>query len=165
VLEKGPRGLRVSALTGVLVLLLAVAGGFWGGVALQKHHGGSSSSSSALSRVAAAARAAGAGTGSRLGAGGFGAATAGTVIGVSGDVLQVSDSSGNIVKVTVGPSATVTRTSSEPLSGLKIGDTVVVSGSSESNGSVTATAVRASAPGASAGFGGGSGFAGPGAGG
>jgi hypothetical protein len=163
--QKRSRGLRVGVITGVLLLLLAAGGGFWGGAAAEKSHAASSSSSSNLSRLVAAARAAaGSGTSgsssSPFGRGGFGAAATGTVIGVNGDVLEISDSSGNIVKVTVGPTATVTRTSSVPLSGLKVGDTVVVTGSTGSKGSVTATAVRASASGTSTGAGGFAGFGG-----
>jgi hypothetical protein len=170
--QSSSRGMKVGLLTGALLLLVAVAGGFWGGAAVEKSHAASSSSSnSALSRLAAAARSAAGGTrtgtggsgASPFGRGGFGAAAAGTVIGVSGDVLEISDSSGNIVKVTVGPTATVTRTSTSSLAGLKVGDTVTVTGSTAANGGVSATAVRASAPGVTSGLGaggGGGGFAG-----
>jgi hypothetical protein len=167
--QSSSRGLKVGLLTGALLLLVAVAGGFWGGAAVEKSHAASnSSSSSALSRLAAAARSAGGGTrtgtggssASPFGRGGFGAAAAGTVIGVSGDVLEISDSSGNIVKVTVGPTVTVTRTSTSPLAGLKVGDTVTVTGSTAANGNVSATAVRASAPGVTTGLAGGGGFSG-----
>jgi hypothetical protein len=163
------RGVKVGLLTGALLLLVAVAGGFWGGAAVEKSHAASSSSSgSALSRLAAAARSAGGGTrtgtgssgASLFGRGGFGAAAAGTVIGVSGHVLEISDSSGSIVKVTVGPTATVTRTSTSSLAGLKVGDTVTVTGSTAANGNVSATAVRASAPGVTTGLGGGGGSGG-----
>ena len=157
------RAVRVRLLTGGLVLLLALGGGFWGGVVAEKHHGtGSSSTLSALASRFAAARAA-AGTGSGTGfaglGGGTGAGTAGgtittgTVIDVQGDVIDVSDSSGNIVKIQVGPTTTVTRTAKTGPSGLQVGDTVVATGKSGSGGTVSATAVRASAQGVTAGGG------------
>ena len=152
-----PRGFRVRAVTASLLALVVLAGGFWGGVLAEKHHGtGSSASNSSLSQLRAAARSGlftgrgGTGTGGTgLGTGGggpglAGAATTGTVVGVQGDTLYVSDTNGNLVKVTVGPAATVTRTGSASLASLKPGDTVVVSGSTGANGTVNATAVRAS---------------------
>ncbi|HWE55652.1 MAG TPA: hypothetical protein VG435_09070 [Acidimicrobiales bacterium] len=162
---------RIRYLTAGLLTLAILGGGFWGGVVAEKHHGtGSSSAASLLSRFAAArGTATGAGTlrgtgaTGGTGAGGAGGAaggvTAGTVIDVSGTTLEISDTSGNIVKVTVPSTATVTRTSKSALSGLQIGDTVIVSGATGAGGSVTATAVRASAQGVSAG---GGGFAGGG---
>lgn len=152
------RAVRVRLLTAGLLLLLVLAGGFWGGVVAEKHHGsGSNSSLSALASRFAGARA---GAGGGAGASGFsalggGAVTTGTVIDVQGDVVDISDASGNIVKVRVGPSTTVTRTVKTAPSGLQVGDTVVVAGAAGSGGTVSATAVRASAQGVSAGgFGG-----------
>lgn len=157
------RAVRVRLLTGALVLLLVLAGGFWGGVVAEKHHGSGTTTAAALaSRIAAARAAAGTGgTGFAAGGGGTTAGlTTGTVIDVQGNVIDVSDSSGNIVKVRVGPSTSVTRTAKSTASGLQIGDTVVVTGSSGSGGSVSATVVRASAQGVSAGGGGFAGFRG-----
>jgi hypothetical protein len=149
------RAVRVRLLTGALVVLVVLAGGFWGGVVAEKHHGtGSTATSSLASRFAAAARAAGgtggASTGGFAGLGGLGAggATAGTVIDVQGNVVDISDSSGNIVKVTVGPSTVVTRTAASSPAGLKVGDTVVVTGSP-----TAPTAVRATAQGVRSGGG------------
>ncbi len=152
------RAFRVRYLTGGLLALALLGGGFWGGVVAEKHHGsGSSSTLSALASRFAAARAAATGGSSTFAGAGLGGAggalTTGTVIDVRGDVLDISDSSGNIVKITVGPSARVTRNATTPLSGVKIGDTVVVAGSKGSGGTVQATAVRASAPGAATGGG------------
>jgi hypothetical protein len=162
----GGRSVRVPLMTGGLVLLAVLAGGFWGGVIAGKHHGsGSVASATAASRFGAAARAAAPGGGGGLTFGGGGGAnfTTGTVIDVQGSQLDISDSGGNIVKVTVGPSATVTRTAKSSVSGLQIGDTVVITGSAGSGGDISATAVRATAPGATAG-GTGAGFSGPGGG-
>lgn len=169
VVEDSKRGFRLRAVTAGLLVLALVGGGFWGGVVAEKHHGsGSSSGNSALASALAGLRATrggtGTGGGTGLGSGGLGgagaSATRGTVIGVQGNVLEISDTSGNIVKVTVGPSATVTRTASSSLTGLQIGDTVVVTGSAGSTGTVNATAVRATAKGVATGGLAGTGFAG-----
>ncbi len=158
--ENTGRSFRVRYLTAGLLVLGLLGGGFWGGVVAEKHHGsGSASTLSALaSRFAAARAGAGAGGGAGGGLGGFGgaggAAATGTVIDVQGDVVDISDSAGNIVKVTVGPTARVTRTVTTPVSGLQIGDTVVVSGTTGAGGAVQATAVRASAAGTTAAGGG-----------
>lgn len=163
--------LRVRYLTAILAILLLLGGGFWGGVVAEKHHGtGASSGASALAARFAALRAAGgfggagaaaggaasglagggATTGSRSAAGSRGAAApgaTGTVIDVVGNLLEISNSKGQIVKIEVGPSTPVTLSSNSSLSGLKIGDTVVVTGSQASGGTIKATAVRASASG------------------
>ena len=157
-------GLRLGAPTAVLLGLLVLAGGFWGGAVAEKHHGGSSSGSSALSAIAsrlAAARggtgSGGAGTGAFAGAGGFGGATtsaaSGIVTGVQGNILYVTDSSGALIKVVVSASVPVTRTAKSSLTGLQTGDTVVVQGTKATNGEVTATSVRATGQGVTAGDG------------
>lgn len=155
------RSFRVRVVTGSLVVLLVLAGGFWGGVVAEKHHGNGSTTSALASRLAAL-RAGGTGrtgtggrggTGGFAGAGGSGSATTGTVIDVQGNIVDISDSSGNIVKVAIGPSTTVTRTARSNASGIQIGDTVVVSGSAGAGGTVNATTVRAVAQGVTAGGG------------
>jgi hypothetical protein len=123
-------------------------------VVAEKHHGSGSGSTAGLAGRLAAARAA---AGTRSGAGGLGGstglgsgtgATTGTVIDVQGDVVDISDSNGNIVKVTIGPSTVVTRTSAARASSLEIGDTLVVTGPTGAP-----TAVRATAQGVRAGGG------------
>jgi hypothetical protein len=165
------RGFRVRAVTGVLVVLGLLAGGFWGGVVAEKHHGGTSTASSVASalasRFAALRGGTGTGTGTGSGASGFAGAagaTTGEVTEVQGNILYVTenDAAGTLVKVTVGPSTTVTRTAKSSLAGLQLGDTVIVTGSKAANGSVAATAIRATAQGVTTG---GGGFAGLGAGG
>ena len=176
-LPESGKVLRVRYFTGILLILLALGGGFWGGVVAEKHHGtGTSTATSPFASRIAALRAAGApgggfggaaaagggglggagattgGAAGGIGAGGAAAGTAtpttsGTVIDVSGDVLEISDSQGQIVKITVGPSAIVSIASKASLSGLKIGDTVVVAGSRGSGGTLNATSVTATAGG------------------
>jgi hypothetical protein len=156
--EPPRRSVRLHAATAALLALLLVGGGFWGGAVAEKHHSGSSSTSSALSALAnrfAAAR----GTGSRLGLGraAAGAATTGIVSGVKGSTLYVTDASGNLISVQIGPSTTITRTAKTSLAGIQPGDTVIVSGTAGAHGTVTATAVRAAGPGVVTGAGGGGG--------
>lgn len=160
-----PRGVRLHALTAGLVGIALLAGGFWAGAVAEHHHNGSSSTNSLgalASRFAAARAAGGLGGAAGLGAagggsgttGGGGGLTSGIVTEVQGDTLYVTDSTGNLIKVQVGSSATVTRTSSTPLSGLQVGDNVVVVGSKGSNGTVSATTVRATPAGTASGTGG-----------
>lgn len=137
------RSIRLSLVTGALVLLLAVGGGFWGGVVAEHHRSGTTASSAAAGRFAALRAAAGVSPGGAASPGGQGDVTTGTVIDVSGNLLEITDSNGNLVKVEVPASATVTRTVKAPVSSLQVGDTVVISGSPGAGGTVTATTVRA----------------------
>jgi hypothetical protein len=155
--DRGPRkGIRMSVPTVVLLALLIAAGGIWGGAALQRSEGTSSGSSPASS-LASLFRGARGGTGAGLfsgtGApGASGGATTGTVTEVSGSTLYVTNASGALVKVTVGPTATVDRNAASSLGALQVGDTVVVEGTKASNGSVTATSVSATGAGVTSPF-------------
>lgn len=150
---RGPRrGIRMSVPTVVLFGLLIAAGGIWGGAALQRSHGTSSSSSASSLASLFRGRATTGGGGLFSGAAAAGGATTGTVTEVSGTTLYVTNSSGDLVKVTVGPSATVNRNAKSSLGSLQVGDTVVVEGTKASNGSVTATSVSATAAGVTSGF-------------
>src|SRR5580658_2533551 len=62
---QAPKGLRIPALTGILLLILFAVSGFWGGAFLQKHHdkGKTTTTASAFAAAAAARRAGGGGTG------------------------------------------------------------------------------------------------------
>jgi hypothetical protein len=147
------RSVRVQLVTGALLLLCVLGGGFWGGVVAEKHHGTGTTAASSLASRFAAARATGAGSGFTFGGGAAAAAATGTVIDVSGDTIDVTDTNGNLVKVIVGPTATVTRTAASSPSGLQVGDSVIVTGTPAANGTVSATAVRATAQGVAAGTG------------
>jgi Domain of unknown function (DUF5666) len=151
--DRGPRqGIRMSVPTVALFGLLIAAGGIWGGAALQRSQGTSSGSSAAASSFASLFR----NRGGTTGGGGFAAAlagaTSGTVTEVQGSTLYVTNSSGALVKVTVGPSATVDRNAASSLGSLQVGDTVIVQGTKASNGSVTASSVSATAAGVTSGF-------------
>ena len=157
--SQAPRGWRVRGATGVLLLLLFAAAGFWGGSALQKHHdksSGSTAAASAASRFAAFAGRGGTGTatggrtsGGAAGgttAGGIGAGfarngTAGIVTTIQGSTVYLTDSSGNLVKITTTPASTVTKTVSGTLADLQPGQTVVVQGSKAADGSTTARSI------------------------
>ena len=179
--DRGPAsGIRLAVPTAALVVLLLVGGGFWAGAALQKSHGSSSSSggsaASFLSRFRAAAGASGAagtgttGTTGASGAGGFGfgstAAATGTISVVDGKVLYVLTTTGALVKVTLGPSTSITRNAKSTPIDLRPGDTVVVQGATATNGNVSASSVSATAPGVSSAgaFGGGGRLGGAGSG-
>jgi hypothetical protein len=135
---------RTNRLTAVLVVALLVVGGFVGGVLAQKHH------DSGIVAATAGVRRAGAGlTGARGGAAGPGEAgdagteapvVTGTVRTVDTDAIEVTDSTGAIVRVFVPKTATVTTPG---LGGLAFGNPVSVTGTKAVDGSVTATSVTA----------------------
>ena len=151
------RGINLRLPTAALLALAVLAGGFWGGALAEKHH----ESGSAISATTAALLNKKAGRGATTGAnagtsplnGGVGAAagpvTTGLLTGVEGRTLYLTDASGNLVKVDVGSSASITRSVSSSLAGLQTGDTVVVRGTTGANGVVTARSITAAAPGVS----------------
>ncbi|MGD0198915.1 MAG: hypothetical protein ABSC56_13560 [Solirubrobacteraceae bacterium] len=135
--------------TAILLVLMLLAVGFWAGITVEKNEGSSSASGfpgraafSALSgtRGSSAAR-------SLFGS--LSNSTTGTVTDIIGKTLYVTNSSGALVKVTVGSSTTVSRNAKSSLSGLKPGDTVVVSGVKTGTDQVTASSVSATAAGVS----------------
>lgn len=158
-----------------LIGVLLIACGFIGGVLVEK---GQSSSSPAAggaaglaSRFAALRGAAGAGTsggsaGSGRGAtgggstgslfgggGGAGGATVGQVAYVSGHTLYVTNAEGNTVKVTTSAGSTVNKTVKSDVKGIHPGETVIVTGATGADGSVSAESIRVSEAGASGGLG------------
>jgi hypothetical protein len=90
------------------------------------------------------------------GAGAGGAnATFGTVSNVSGDTLYITEATGNTVKVTLSSATKVTKNVTVGKNAVRPGDTVVVAGAKDSNGTVSATTL--SDTGVSGGGGGGGG--------
>jgi Domain of unknown function (DUF5666) len=155
---------RAHLLTFVLAAALLAGAGFYGGVLLQKHedHGSTSASATGSGRAARfAAGASGAsgatgasgaaggagGGGGRFGGGGFGggagggSAVAGTVKLVDGTNVYVTDTSGNVVKVTTNGSSQLTKTDPATVKDVAPGDVVTVRGSQNSDGSYTATSL------------------------
>ncbi len=74
---------------------------------------------------------------------------------IKGSTLYVTDSSGNTVKVTMSPASTVTKTVSSNAKGILPGDTVVVRGTQQKNGSIAAQTISVGSAGAASAFGGG----------
>jgi hypothetical protein len=144
---------RAHALTFVLGAALLVAAGFYGGVLVQKHQGGSSSASASTfaSRFGAAGGATGAtgaggarfGGGGGVGGGGSGGGggVAGTVKFVDGANVYVTDTNGNVVKVTTSGSSQLSKTDPATLKDVAPGDVVIVRGTQNNNGSYTATSL------------------------
>lgn len=132
--------------------------GLWGGSVLRGSQASTSATTGAAAARAAFSRAGG--TGAQAEA--TSTATTGTVTDIIGNTLYVTNSSGQLIKVTLSSSATVTRNSTSALSVLKPGDTVTVQGTTPKSGSMTASSVAATAKGvsSSAGFGAGRGFGG-----
>ncbi|MCX5387126.1 DUF5666 domain-containing protein [Streptomyces sp. NBC_00083] len=92
--------------------------------------------------------------GSGAGAGAGGGLTIGTVKLVDGSTLYVTDTQGNVVKVTTAGTTQVTESKSGKVSDLQPGQTVTVRGSQNASGDVAATTVT---QGGASGFGGGRG--------
>jgi hypothetical protein len=163
--------------TATMLAVLTAAGGFYAGVRVEKSHvnsGGSSGLSSLASRFAAlgggarsgaatgataggsgaASRGAAGALASRFGAGGAGGASFGTVSSIRGKTLYVTESSGDVVEVRLSSATKLTKSESVSSRALHPGDTVVVQGAKQSNGSVVATSVSDSGTGGAFGGGG-----------
>jgi hypothetical protein len=137
------------ALLGVLL----VACGFIGGVLVEKGESSpasaNGSASSLASRFAAlrgatssgGARSSGAATGGFGGAGASGRPTAGTVAYLAGSTLYVTTSEGNTVKVKTSAATSVTKTVKASVSSIHPGETVTVTGTSSSGGSLSAESI------------------------
>ena len=156
---------KLPSLTLVLAAHVMAGAGFLGGIVVGKHYGSSGSGSpvSAFSRFAAGASAPAGGTGSGSGAGlggrggggaGFAAgnATIGTIKLIDGGTVYVQTTGGDIVQVSTSAGTKVTASSTVPVKDLQPGETVIVQGSKNSHGGVTATSISQTSLGA--GFGG-----------
>jgi hypothetical protein len=176
-----PRKRILAPLPVALLLALALACGFIAGVLVQKGQGGSSSGGAngfpslrgasafggtgASPGGGASARtksptASSAGSASTSGSGSLqqggpsasgGAGTIGQVAYVSKGTLYVTTTEGNTVKVTPAADSKVTKTVETRVKGIHPGETVVVSGTTNANGSISASSIRA---GEAGGFGG-----------
>ena len=152
-----PPRAKLPRVTLALTAGILVAAGFVGGALVQKHLGGSGSGAraSSLASSFAAARGGAGGTGGtgRGGFGGFGGGTgglgsggssiSGSITVVSGNTLYVTASNGTVYTVTTSGSTTVKVSSTSSLSQLKPGQTVTISGTQGSGGTVTATTITA----------------------
>ena len=145
---------RRLALLGVLL----TACGFVAGVLVEKGQTSSSSPGraagglaprfAALRSAAGGGRAGGGGGASFSSGGGTGGGGAGATVGqvayVSGSTLYVTTGEGGTVRVNTSSASTVTKTVKATVKGIHPGETVIVTGSSGANGSVSAESIRVS---------------------
>src|SRR6185437_14617330 len=155
-----PPRLKLPKITLALAGAALICAGFVGGVLVQKHLGGSSSSGrgnfaaaftggrTGTGTTGRTGTGTGAGTGGFFGRGGTGAAGGGAITGtvtvVSGDKLYVTAADGSVYTVTTSGSTVINVTKSGALSQLKPGQTVVIAGTNDNSGDVTATSITAS---------------------
>ena len=171
VLARRPRA-KLPSLTVVLVVVVVASAGFIGGILVGKHYGSSGGLASRLGAFAAAeaSPSAGTGSGSRTGLGGAGGgfggargglsgtggtggfaegnATVGTIKLIDGSTLYVTTSAGDIVQVVTSSGTKVTVSSTVPVKDLQPGETVIVEGSKNSSGGVSATSISQTSLGA-----------------
>jgi hypothetical protein len=120
-------------ITPVLATVAALAIGLFGGI-LIGHGTASTPAQGDRARVAGAAPG---------GIGGpSGDLTAGTITGIDGDRITLKLADGSSVTVTSNSDTTVTTSKKSSVSDLAKGDAVTVSGTKESDGTVSATSVR-----------------------
>jgi hypothetical protein len=150
---------RVNAWTVSLLIALGTAAGFFAGVEIQKGQAGATAASGSGTGSSfglgfrGGARSGATGSGATGGAGGAGGggATFGQIKLVDGDNVYVTDAQGNVVKVST-TGAQITASKPGTVADLKPGETVVVRGQADKQGTIKATSV--STGGAAAGFGG-----------
>jgi hypothetical protein len=163
-LPRRPRRRLLRPLPVTLFAVLAIACGFIAGVLVEKGQASSGGASSAASSGSLASRFAalrGNGTGAGAANGGGGSAgagagagaaapTSGQVAFIHGNTLYVTDTQGNTVKVTTSAASTVTKTVKASVSGIHPGETIVVTGATGADGTVSAESIRVGAAGGSA---------------
>ena len=157
---------RLGRLTLALVVLIVAAGAYYLGVVTEKHSlPATTATATRAARTSATPAAATPGGAAQAGAaGGGGGPTIGAVKLIDGANIYVTDQTGNVVKVATTPDSQITVTSTGTAKDVKPGDTVLVTGTTGDDGTITATAVRDQGSGG-AGFGGRGGRGGGGAGG
>ena len=150
------KGIRVRLPLAIAVLAVVAMLGIFGGAQLK-----SSNASATVASTGGTTRNRGqfsGGPGGAGGAGGRGGATAGTVQSVNGNTIAVTDAQGQTKTVTLESGTTITKSTTGSASDITTGETIVVRGTANSDGSTTAQSV-------SIGNGGFGGFGGPGGGG
>lgn len=147
-----PPRAKLPKVTLALAAGILIAAGFVGGVLVQKHLGGGTGTGSARAGALAsfgAGRGRGSftgGAGSGLGGTGSGAGAnsiTGSITVVSGDTLYITASNGTVYTVKTSGSTAVQISSTGALSQLKPGQTVTISGTQGSGGTVNATTITA----------------------
>ncbi len=143
------RSRSVTRLTIGLLVMFGISAGFLVGVLIEKDRGNSSSTAGGDAALATLAQRFGGATaatgGGRAGLGGggagFGGGTTGQIKLIDGTNIYVADSQGNTVKVSTTPSSTISVSQPSSLSTLQVGDSVVVRGTTGSDGTVAATSI------------------------
>jgi hypothetical protein len=135
---------RLGPITLLLAAFLVAGAAFTGGVIVEKGSvgtaGASTTSRQAPATAATAGRAAFGAAAGTAGAGG--GATSGTVKLIDGSNIYITDSTGTTVKIATTPQSQISITAPGAVTAIKPGDTVTVTGSTGSDGTVTATNVR-----------------------
>ena len=142
----------LQIIIGVVVVVIIAAGSFYGGMVYGKNQ---ASASRTITLPNGQTRTfngppgtAGGfpGQGQRDGtAGGFGqqaGMTFGTVEGIEGNTLTITTQAGGTIKVQVTDTTLIEKNASVSVSDLATGDTVIVSGSDNTDGSITARSVQ-----------------------
>jgi hypothetical protein len=157
-----PRRRFFNRRSAALAAVITCAAGFYAGIRVEKSQLGSTASAATSAagslpsgtRTGAAAQGSGAGargaaaTGSSSqtgfpGAGRFGGGNAslGTISSLNGNTIYLTDATGNTVKVTLSSTTTLTKSLAVSKSALHPGDSVVIQGVKNSNGTLVATSV------------------------
>ena len=111
---------------------------------------GASAGTSGAAGASGSAGSGGAASGGAAGAG-AGGASFGTVASVNGKTIDVTDTSGNTVKVQLSSATKISKTESVKRSAVRPGDTVVILGVTKANGSISAATVTDSGAGRTSG--------------
>jgi hypothetical protein len=141
--------LAVTRVTVILAGLVLVVGGFLGGVLVQKNFGSTATTANRTGNnfpAALASRGAGGNFTGRGGTGGTGGSTAapattGKITLVDGSTVYITTDAGDVVIVKTNASTAVQSQQKTAVKDLTVGSTVTVTGSTASDGSVTATQI------------------------
>ncbi len=141
------RQLKVRLPIAVLVLLLVSAGSFWGGAAAKNAESSSTSFSFASLRSAFAGASAASALFSRFAGAGAAPTAVGEVVGVKGNKVYVTTSSGVLLKISVSKKTSIEKSSAIGIGALAIGDTVSVDGTEKAHNKIQATSIVATVQG------------------
>lgn len=138
----GPaKGIRVRVPIAVAVLAVVALLGVFGGAQLKSSNASASVTATSSGTGPGGGRNRGQFSGAPNGPRGGGGATFGTVESVNGDTITLTDQQGNTKTITLTSSTTITKTTTGAPSDITTGQTIVVRGTANSDGSTTATNV------------------------
>ncbi len=141
-----PRRRFFNRRSAALAAAITCAAGFYAGIRVEKGQLASTASAATTGTAGSSATRTGTGSGSQTGfpgGGRFGGANAslGTISGVNGNAIYLTDPSGNTVKVTLSSTTKLTKSLGVSKSALRPGDSVVIQGVKNSSGTLVATSV------------------------